>query len=280
MAGVIAALTEIVAWISPASPARELFAAPFVPRASFRGPAPHVSRTPAAWTMIVAGDEDDWDKAWNSFSKSGNTASESQSPLEPLEPLPPADIPVNWDEAWMTGMRNGFQQTDGAAAADDAPAAYSPLDQQKEQIKKEIKKEAWSRPADWGDVDPDAYQDDLRIDGLVEVPEEKQGASLDEQLMFLVGQRAKLEAESKDEDSVQADTAEKENKAPLKILNSKPLGAALLSLVLSAYVYTARPAFAIAAPASLAAAVLALYSAFGLVKLIVRALTVARVGLA
>merc|ERR1719387_89990 len=72
--------------------------------------------------MIVAGDEDDWDKAWNSFSKSGNTASESQSPLEPLEPLPPADIPVNWDEAWMTGMRNGFQQTDGAAAADDAPA--------------------------------------------------------------------------------------------------------------------------------------------------------------
>merc|ERR1719387_846908 len=122
--------------------------------------------------MIVAGDEDDWDKAWNSFSKSGNTASESQSPLEPL---PPADIPVNWDEAWMTGMRNGFQQTDGAAAADDAPAAYSPLDQQKEQIKKEIKKEAWSRPEDWGDVDPDAYQDDLRIDGLVEVPEEKQG---------------------------------------------------------------------------------------------------------
>merc|ERR1719231_2135499 len=111
-------------------------------------------------------------------------------------------------------MRSGFQQTDGAAAADDALAAYSPLDQQKE----EIKKEAWSRPEDWGDVDPDAYQDDLRFDGLVEVPEEKQGASLDEQLMFLVGQRAKLEVESKDEDSVQADTAEKENKAPLKIL--------------------------------------------------------------
>ena len=44
--------------------------------------------------------------------------------------------------------------------------------------------------------------------------------------------------------------------------------------------YYARPAFSVAVPASLVAVVLALYSGMGLVKMLIRGLTVARAGLA
>jgi hypothetical protein len=226
--------------------------------------------------MVVADDEEDWDKAWNQFSSQSGTKPESQSP-QPLESLPPADIPLNWDEAWMSGLRNGFKTDD---AMDDKPASYSPLDQQKEEIKK---REDWSRPDDWdkGGVDPDAWQDDLIIDDdpIVAIPDDQQDAPLHEQLMFLAGQRAKAEAEAGAKESVKADATEEDNKVSFKPI-LKPLLACVLAFTLSAFVYVARPTFAIAAPASLGAAVLTLYSAFGLVKFIIRALTVARVGLA
>jgi hypothetical protein len=277
MAGVLTAIAEIVAWISPASPARELFSAPFVPRASFRGPQPHAARLPPAFlpSMVVADDEEDWDKAWNQFSSNSGTKPESESP-QPLESLPPADIPVNWDDAWMSGLRNGFKTDD---AMGEKPASYSPLDQQKEEI---TKREDWSRPDDWDSgVEPDAWQDDLIIDDdpVVAVPEDKQDAPLHEQLMFLAGQRAKLAAETEAKESVKVDATEEDSKVSFQPI-LKPLVSALLAFMLSAFVYTARPTFAIAAPASLGAAVLTLYSAFGLVKFIIRALTVARVGLA
>jgi hypothetical protein len=277
MAGAFKAITEIVAWISPSSaaPARELFAAPFVPRTSFRGPQPHVARTPAAFPfMVVADDEEDWDNAWNQFNRAGSAGVQpgSENP-QPLESLPPADIPVDvdWDAAWMQGMKTGFQKAEDAV---DKPETYSPLDQQKEKIEKE----AWSRPDAWGGVDPDAWQDQLSRDGgVVDVPENYEDKPLYEQLMFLTGQqRGNAEANAQEKD----DVTEKDEKVYLKNYILKPLVAFVLSFTLSAYVYTVRPTFVIAAPASLGAVMLALYSGLGFVKIIFRALTMARVGLA
>jgi len=141
-----------------------------------------------------------------------------------------------------------------------------------------IEKEAWSRPDDWGDVEPDAWQDQLSRDGgVVDVPEEYEDKPLYEQLMFLTGQqREKPEADAEEKHEV----TEKDEKVSLKNGIMKPLVAFLLSFTLSAYVYTLRPTFVIAAPASLGALMLALYSGLGFVKIIFRALTIARVGLA
>merc|ERR1719247_315550 len=152
----------------------------------------------------------------NQFSKNAGTQPEAPQSPQPLEPLPPAEIPVNWDEAWLTGMKSGFK-TERNEDAEDISASYSPLDQQK----KKIEEEAWSRPKEWGDVDPDAWQDQLSRDGgVVDIPEDIEDAPLHEQLMFLAGQqRAKATtADAKEEESVKFDaTKEEAAKVPLKI---------------------------------------------------------------
>merc|ERR1719506_104249 len=194
--------------------------------------------------MVVADDEEDWDNAWNQFSKNAGTQPEAPQSPQPLEPLPPAEIPVNWDEAWLTGMKNGFQ-TERKEDAEDISASYSPLDQQK----KKIEEEAWSRPKEWGDVDPDAWQDQLSRDGgVVDIPEDYEDKPLYEQLMFLTGQqRPNAEAAAEEKPEV----AENDEKVSLKGAIMKPLVAFLLSFTLSAYAYALRPTFVVAAPASL-----------------------------
>jgi hypothetical protein len=176
-------------------------------------------------------------------------------------------------------LDRGFKGTDDAT---DEPAAYSPPDQQNEE-------EAWYRPEDWGDVDPDALEDDPSKDEhFLAVPDEYSEKPLHEQMAFLAGQlRARPEADTEEDSDDGSHETEKDsederssNKVPLKSLLVKPLVSSLLSCALSAYVYTMRPPFATAATASIGAAVLALYSGFGFLKFIVRALTMTRVGLA
>jgi hypothetical protein len=90
--------------------------------------------TPWASAVATGDDDNDWDKAWTSYNTAQNRQDfmeklkrDAERP-EPLEPPKPAEIQdLNWDEAWMDGMRNGFKPADNAMLEEEA--SYSPLDQ-------------------------------------------------------------------------------------------------------------------------------------------------------
>jgi len=262
MPSIGAFLAELVAWTSPEPvepEGRQLFAHPFavhVQRPGFRGPAiapatpagipaawpdqPAGQRAGSPWAMIVderpdGDDEIDWNGAWRQFSKTDGSAtltSTTDEDLDTPDTLPRTDEDeLPGGEDFLTYSVSEEELGEGAGIADQIALLTSKYAAREQTDREQLQK-----------MEPKSAQP---VKSIAQYKAEREG-------------RAKPAA--------QADSSQESGGG----VSRMSVISAGLSVSLSAYVYVARPALAVAAPASGAAFGLGLYAAVGLLSAVGR----------